>query len=80
MQSGALDRSIGGNRPKTNIKKSRTPTVATPSDSESAEDDNISRIIDSYADSPDPSGSVDEQSSSGDEAGSRDLRSAELAL
>ena len=57
MQSGAHDSSAGGGRPKAKLKKSRIPTVATPSDSESAEDDNISRIIDSDADFPDLVGS-----------------------
>ena len=66
MQSGVPDRSTGGDWPKLKIKKSRIPTVATPSDSESAEDDNVSRIMDSDADFPDPVGSDDEQSSSGD--------------
>ena len=51
-----------------------------PSDSESAEYDNISRIDDVEADSPDPSGLVDEQSSSGDDADGRDLHFAELSL
>ena len=42
--------------------------MATPSDSESVEDDNLSRLDDVEAYSLDPSGCVDDQSSSGDEA------------
>ena len=79
-QSGVPDRSVGRNWPKTELKKSRIPTVATPSDNESAEDDNIARIDDVEADSPDPSGLVDDQSFSGDEADGRYLRLAELSL
>ena len=54
--------------------------MATPADSESAEDDHISRIIDADGDSPDPSGSFDDQSPLGDEVDDRVSRLAELSL
>ena len=59
-QSGVPDRCADRSWPKTKIKKSHKPTVATPSDSESIEDDNISRLDDVEAYSLDLSGLDDD--------------------
>ena len=50
-QSGTPERSLKGDRTNSKIKKSREPKVATPSDSESAEDE-ILGLIESDADVP----------------------------
>jgi len=80
VQSGAPDRPTNRSRPTAKIKKSRAPTVATPSDSESAVDDDISRAIDLDSDFSDPVGSDDEQSSSDDGHVGRVLRLVERYL
>jgi hypothetical protein len=49
------------------IKKNHKPVVATPSDSECSEDDNISRLDDAEAPIIGHVGFGEEQSSSGDE-------------
>jgi hypothetical protein len=47
------------------------PSVATPSDSDMSEEDNISRLDDFEAPAPDSEGHEEEQSSSGDEKGNK---------
>ena len=79
-QSGVPDRHVDRSWPTTKVNKSHKPIVATPSDSEFTEDDNISRLDDVEAYSLDPSGLDDDQSSSGDEAEDRGIHSTELSL
>ena len=79
-QSGAPDSFTDRDRPKSKVKKSRKPTVATPSDSESVVDDDMFKIIDLYADNPDLVGLDDEQSSSDDGTIVRVLHPTERSL
>ena len=80
VQSGAPDRRADGSWSKTKVKKNHKPDVATPSDSEYSEDDNISRPEDADAPIPSHDGLGEEQSSSGDEAEGRIVHPTEFSL
>ena len=54
--------------------------MATPSDSEISEDDNISRLDDFDAPVPDSAGREEEQSSSGDEEGEQVIHPSNVSL
>ena len=56
------------------------PTVATPSDSDMSEEDNISRLDDFEAPVPDGEGREEEQSSSGDEIDDRVVHPTDISL
>jgi hypothetical protein len=70
-QSGAPDR---------RDLNSPVPIVATPSDSEISEEDNISRLDDFEAPVPESAGREEDQSSSGDEKGEPVISTAEISL
>ena len=65
---------------KKKIKKNHKPVVATPSDSECSEDDNISRLDGADAPILGLDGLGEEQSYSGDEAEGRIVHPTEISL
>ena len=79
-QSGAPDRCTKESWSTTGMKKNHQPIVATLSDSEYSEDDNISRLGDVDVPASGPGGLGEEQSSSDDDIGDRVVHHTDISL